>query len=171
MKKTLAVLLAGVALIISAYYFIQPQQSALVFPETLGGLTLHSLRSGQDVAREISGIHLVAENVTMKNGTIAIYFGQKGEFAQFWVSEEESAEVAKRSFDQMIEKMRRTKLALSQPVEINLGAGLPAIYFTEGQSLYHYFYAKQNRVFWIALSNPDESERLGFVREAISRIG
>ncbi|MDL5504153.1 MAG: hypothetical protein QSU88_13160, partial [Candidatus Methanoperedens sp.] len=47
------------------------------------------------------------------------------------------------------------------------------VYFVTGQpelGLYHYFYAKDNRVFWIQIDNPDESYRVGIVKEAIKLI-
>src|SRR3990167_195602 len=48
------------------------------------------------------------------------------------------------------------------------------VYFVSGLTpdlgLYHYFYAKDNRVFWIQVDNPDESYRIGIVKESIKRI-
>jgi hypothetical protein len=48
------------------------------------------------------------------------------------------------------------------------------VYFVSGLSqevgLYHYFYAKGDRVFWIQIDNPDESYRIGIVKESIKRI-
>ena len=47
------------------------------------------------------------------------------------------------------------------------------VYFVSGNpelGLYHYFYAKDKRVFWIQIDNPDEAYRLNFMREAIKRI-
>ncbi len=36
--------------------------------------------------------------------------------------------------------------------------------------LYHYFYAKDKRVFWIQIDNPDEAYRIDIVRESIKLI-
>lgn len=47
------------------------------------------------------------------------------------------------------------------------------VYFVTGQpelGLYHYFYAKDKKVLWIQVDNPDEAYRQNFLKEAIKRI-
>lgn len=172
-KKIIAILLASIAMIASVYYILQLKQSEemLVFPETLGEMVLYSSKSGYDAVKEISRIHRASDNVRMKNGYIAIYKSHRGEMAYFWISEEDNADAANKSLMLMTTKIREDRGMFASPIEAELGKQFSIVYYTEGLHQYHYFYAKQNRVFWIAMNNPNISEQLNIVQEAIERIG
>lgn len=45
------------------------------------------------------------------------------------------------------------------------------IYYTEGGGEYHYYYAKNDFVVWIALSNSDKLYQSKLMNEAIKNIG
>nr|MCX9026670.1 hypothetical protein [Candidatus Methanoperedens sp.] len=126
-------------------------------------------RYGDVAMTEVKGLH--GNNpVKIENAYIANYRSSPESKAKFWVSESRTSEEAVSLLETMNTRVGKTGMfSDSTPMNIE---GI-TVYFVSGNpelGLYHYFYAKDKRVFWIQIDNPDEAYRLNFMRDAIKRI-
>nr|MCX9028285.1 hypothetical protein [Candidatus Methanoperedens sp.] len=126
-------------------------------------------RYGDVAMTEVKGLH--GNNpVKIENAYIANYRSSPESKAKFWVSESGTSEEAVSLLETMNTRVGKTGMfSDSTPMNIE---GI-TVYFVSGKpelGLYHYFYAKNKRVFWIQIDNPDEAYRLNFMREAIKQI-
>lgn len=155
----------------TAFLYLQTQEknTTSMFPEKLGDMNLALYRDGDAAMAEVKSLHRGA-NVDIENAYIANYRSTPASKAKFWVSESKNGEEAASLLASMNSRVGKTGMfSDSTPVNIE---GI-TVYFVKGSAelgLYHYFYAKDKRVFWIQVDNPDEAYRLNFVREAIKRI-
>ncbi len=151
------------------YQETQGKSSTGIFPEKLGDMNLALYREGDAAIEEVKSLHGGA--VAPENAYIANYRSANGSKAKFWVSESKSSEEAASLSAAMNSRVGKTGMfSESTPMSIE---GI-TVYFVKGLSpelgLYHYFYAKDNRVFWIQVDNPDEAYRVSFVSEAVHHI-
>ncbi|MCX9010817.1 MAG: hypothetical protein OIN66_06810 [Candidatus Methanoperedens sp.] len=155
----------------TAFLYIQTQEknASSIFPEKLGDMSLALYRDGDAAMTEVKSLHRGA-NVEIEKAFIANYRGSAGNKAKFWVSESKNSEEAASLLAAMNSRVGKTGMfSDSTPVNVE---GI-TVYFVTGQpelGLYHYFYAKGNRVFWIQVDNADEAYRLSIVKESIKRI-
>ncbi len=155
----------------TAFLYLQNQEknSAGIFPEKLGDMSLALYREGDAAMTEVKSLHR-GVNVEIENAYIANYRSTQSSKAKFWVSESKTSEEAASLLAAMNNRVGKTgTFSDSTPLDIE---GI-TVYFVTGQpelGLYHYFYAKDKMVFWIQVDNPDESYRVNFVKEAIKRI-
>ena len=171
-KSELYLILFIVAVIAgTAFLYIQTQEksSSGIFPEKLGDMSLFIYRDGDVAMTEVKSLHRGA-NVEIENAFIANYRSPAGNKAKFWVSESKNSEEAASLLAAMNSRVGKTGM-FSDSTPLNV-EGL-TVYFVSGRpelGLYHYFYAKDKRLFWIQVDNPDEAYRLGIVKESIERI-
>ncbi len=156
----------------TAFLYLQTQEknSSGIFPEKLGDMSIALYREGDAAIAEVKNLHGGA--VVPQNAYIANYRTSTGSSkAKFWVSESESSERAASLLESMNSMVGKTG-AFSESTPMNI-EGI-TVYFVKGLrpelGLYHYFYAKGKRVFWIQIDNPDEDYRIGIVKESIKRI-
>lgn len=156
----------------TAFLYLQTQEKNTtgMFPEKLGDMSLALYRDGDAAMTEVKGLHGNNPEVKIENAYIANYRSSPDSKAKFWVSESKTSEEALSLLETMNIRVGKTGMfSESTPVNIE---GI-TVYFVKGSAelgLYHYFYAKDKRVFWIQVDNPDEAYRLNFVREAIKKI-
>lgn len=159
--------IAGTALL---YVQTQEKNTTGIFPEKLGGMDLALYREGDTAMEAVKELHGNNPGVKIENAYIANYRSPSGNKAKFWVSESSNSEEAASLLAAMNSRVGKTGMfSNSTPMNIE---GI-TVYFVTGRpelGLYHYFYAKGERVFWIQIDNPDESYRVGIVKESIKRI-
>lgn len=162
-------IIAVIAATALLYMETQEKNTTGIFPEKLGDMSLALFREGDAAMAEVKSLHRGA-NVEIENAYIANYRSTPASKAKFWVSESKNGVEAASLLAAMNGRVGKTGMfSDSTPVNIE---GI-TVYFVKGSpevGLYHYFYAKDKRVFWIQVDNPDEAYRQGFVREAIKRI-
>jgi len=157
---------------VTAFLYIQTQEknTAGMFPEKLGDMSLALYRDGDAAMTEVKGLHGNNPGVKIENAYIADYRSTPTNKAKFWVSESKTGMEAASLLGAMNSRVGKTGMfSESTPLDIE---GI-TVYFVSGKpelGLYHYFYAIDKRVFWIQIDNPDEAYRQNFVREAIKRI-
>ncbi|MCZ7393818.1 MAG: hypothetical protein ABOK23_05960 [Candidatus Methanoperedens sp.] len=155
----------------TAFLYLQTQEknSSGIFPEKLGDMNLTLYMEGDAAIGEVKNLHGGA--VVPENAYIANYRSTTGNKAKFWVSESKSSEEATSLLAAMNSRVGKTGM-FSESTSLDI-EGI-TVYFVNGLNpelgLYHYFYAKDKRVFWIQIDNPDEAYRKSFVSEAIKRI-
>ncbi|MFZ3166916.1 MAG: hypothetical protein WA130_04820 [Candidatus Methanoperedens sp.] len=163
-------IIAVIAVTASAYLLTREKSSTSMFPDKLGDMRLALYRDGDVAMTEVKGLHGNNPGVKIEKAYIANYRSSPDSKAKFWVSESRTSEEAVALLETMNIKVGKTGMfSDSTPMNIE---GI-TVYFVSGNpelGLYHYFYAKDKRVFWIQMDNPDEAYRLNFMREAIKRI-
>lgn len=163
-------IIAVIAVTAAAYLLTQEKSSTSMFPDKLGDMSLALYRDGDAAMTEVRGLHGNNPGVVIENAYIANYRSTPASKSKFWVSESKTKEEAASLLETMNSRVGKTGM-FSESTPLNI-EGI-TVYFVSGKpelGLYHYFYAKDKRVFWIQVDNPDESYRLNFVREAIKRI-
>jgi len=160
-----------VVLGITAFLYQQTQKSPYgMFPEKLGDMNMALYRDGEIAMNEVMGLHGNNPGVKTENAYIANYRSSTASKAKFWVSESKTTGEAVSLLESMDSGVGKTGM-FSDSTSMNI-EGIN-IYFVSGKpelGLYHYFYAKDKRVIWIQVDNPDEIYRLNFVKESIKRI-
>ena len=151
------------------YMQTQDKDNYGIFPEKLGDMNIALYRDGDTAMTEVKNLHR-GTSVEIENAYIADYRSTPSSKAKFWVSESASNGEAASLLAAMNSRVGKTGMfSDSTPLTIE---GI-TVYFVTGQpqlGLYHYFYARDKRVIWIQVDNPDEAYRLNFVKEAIKRI-
>ncbi len=164
-------IIAVVAGTVLLYTQMQEENASGMFPEKLGDMSLALYREGDAAMTEVKRLHGNSPNVKVESAYIADYRGSTGSKAKFWVSESKNSEEASSLLELMNSRVGKTGV-FSESTEDTI-EGLK-VYFVSGLmpelGLYHYFYAKDKRVFWIQIDNQDEAYRLGIVKESIKRI-
>lgn len=155
---------------ISGLLYLQTQKNPYgIFPEKLGDMNIVLYRDGDIAMTEVKNLHR-GTKVEIENAFIANYRSTLTNKAKFWVSESKNSEEATSLLVAMDSRVGKTGMfSDSTPVNIE---GI-TVYFVTGRpelGLYHYFYAKDKRVIWIQIDNPDEAYRQSFVRDAIKWI-
>lgn len=167
----LAIFIIAVITVTAATYLLTREKSSTgMFPDQLGDMSLALYRDGDVAMNEVKGLHGNNPGVVIENAYVANYRGTPPSKAKFWVSESRTSEEALSLLESMNSRVGKTGMfSDSTPMNIE---GI-TVYFVSGKpelGLYHYFYAKDKKVFWIQIDNPDEAYRLNFMREAIERI-
>ncbi len=156
---------------VTALLYQQTQKNPYgMFPENLGDMNIALYRDGDIAMNEVKGLHGNNPGVIIENAYIANYRGILGSKAKFWVSASKIREEAASLLEFMNSRVGKTGM-FSESTPMNI-EGI-TVYFVTGRpelGLYHYFYAKDKRVIWIQIDNPDEAYRLNFVKESIKRI-
>ncbi len=156
---------------ITGLLYLQTQKNPYgIFPEKLGDMNIVLYRDGDVAMKEVKGLHGNNPGVIIENAYIANYKGTLSSKAKFWVSESKTREEAESLLEFMNSRVGKTGM-FSESTSMDL-EGI-TVYFVTGQpelGLYHYFYGKDKRVFWIQVDNPDEAYRLNFVKESIKRV-
>lgn len=172
-NKSEIYLAAFILLVIAATAFLylqtQEKNEYGIFPEKLGDMNIALYREGDAAIAEVRNLHGGA--VVPENAYIANYRSSAGNKAKFWISESKDSATADSLLEAMNSRVGKTGLFTESRA---MGMeGIP-VYFVGGQrpelGLYHYFYAKGNKVFWLQIDSPDEAYRIGIVKESIKRI-
>lgn len=163
-------IIAVIAITVSAYLLTGEESSTNIFPSKLGDMSLAFYRDGDIAMKEVNGLHGNNPDIKIENAYIANYRNNPDSKAKFWVSDSRTSEEASSLLETMNARVGKTGMfSDSTPMNIE---GI-TVYFVTGKpelGLYHYFYARDKRVFWIQIDNPDEAYRINFMREAIKRI-
>ncbi len=155
----------------TAFLYLQTQEKSDygIFPEKLGDMNIALYREGDAAMAEVKSLHR-GLNFELENAYIANYKNNKGSKAKFWVSESKNNEEAASLLAAMDSRVGKTGMfSDSMPMSME---GI-TVYFVTGQpevGLYHYFYVKDKRVFWIQIDNQDKDYRIRIVKESLKRI-
>lgn len=147
-RLVLAVVLLVLALVAyAAYNLVEPAQAP--FPEDLAGLRLTQLTEGDEALRAIDRLHGKAIE-GMVRGWVATYVAGS-ERALIWVAEAGNPAQAQELLAAMVRSMHGGEVFSSpRPGEVD---GL-SYYTSTGLGMYHYFYARGDRVVWVAVGSP-----------------
>ncbi len=160
-------LIAGAGFLYSQNY---EKSTVGIFPKKLGDMSIVLYKEGDAAINEIKELHGGLPR-KIENGYVVDYTGNSSNKAKFWVSESANNNDA-ISLVTAMSKMVGTSGMFSNSTSMSIEG--TTIYFTSGHmehlGLYHYFYAKDNKVFWIQIDNPDELYRINFLKEAIKMI-
>ena len=156
---------------ISGLLYLQTQKNPYgMFPEKLGDMNIVLYRDGDVAMNEVKGLHGNNPGVIIENAYIANYRSTPTSKAKFWISESKTNTEAVSLLESMDSGVGKTGMfSDSTPMTIG-GVGVSFVTGQPQLGLYHYFYAKDKRVFWIQVDNPDKAYRESFVKEAINRI-
>ena len=161
------VVIAGAMIL---YSQIQEKNATGIFPKKLGDMDLVIYKEGDAAIKEINELHGNGLR-KIEKGYIVEYSSNSGSRAKFWVSESKNNDEAV-SLATAMSKMVGKSGMFSDAVPMNIKGN--TIYFVsshmEHMGLYHYFYAKDNKVYWIQIDNRDESYRIDIVEESIREI-
>ncbi len=175
MKKNISeiylVIFIIAVIVITAFLYQETHKNPYgIFPEKLGDMTIALYRDGDAGMTDVKGLHGNNPDVKIENAYIANYRSTSANKAKFWVSESKTKEEAASLLESMNSRVGKTGM-FSDSTPLNI-EGI-TVYFVSGKpelGLYHYFYTKDKRVFWIQIDNPDEAYRQNFVKESIKRI-
>ena len=154
----------AVLAIASAAFLYQGEK--VRFPDKLGDMELKLHREGDVAIREIKGSHSAKDNVNPEEAHVARYRNSAGNRATVSVT---AAKTNQQAVEK-VENMNRGMGGMFSKPEIVEIDGLQ-VYYTEGGGEYHYYYAKNDLVVWIALSNPDKMYQSKLMDEAVKSIG
>lgn len=160
-------IIAGTAFIYSQTH---EKNTIGIFPEKMGDMSLTLYKEGDVAIEQIKELHGGTPR-KIENAYVVDYNGNSSNKAKFWVSESANHEDAV-SLVTAMSKMVGTSGMFSNSTPMNI-EGI-TVYFVSGHmehiGLYHYFYAKDNKVFWIQIDNADKLYRINFVKESIKKI-
>ena len=133
------------------------------FPDTFMDMQLVMLSSGDAAINDVRTLHST-QSIALDNAYILKYKDPQGKTATFWISESSSKTDAALLLDDMNRKIPSSRV-FTMPIEMNIEGTF--VYYTEGIGEFHYYYAKGNRVYWIAFSEKDEAVRMDAVIGAL----
>jgi len=172
-NKYIIYLVASIIIIIGAtllYFQMYEKDTTGIFPNKLGDMNLAVYEEGDTAIKKINDLHGNSLR-KIEKGYVVEYKSSSGSKAKFWVSESVSNDNAV-SLTTAMSKMVGKSGMYSDPIPMNI-EGI-TVYFVLGHmehmGLYHYFYPKDNKVYWIQIDNPDESYRINIVKESIRKI-
>jgi hypothetical protein len=168
-KSELYLAIFIVAVIAStAFLYIQTQEKNTygIFPEKLGDMTIALYREGRPALAEVKSLHRGAD-IQIENAYIADYRSSNGNKVKFWVSESKNSDNAELLVELMNSRVGKTGMfSESTPSTIeNI-----KVYFVTGLGDFHYFWARDNRVFWVQINNADPDYQVSIVKETIRVI-
>lgn len=167
-------IIAVIAATASFYYLTQEKNDYGMFPEKLGDMNIALYREGEAAMAEVKQLHGNSPIVKIEDAYIANYRNSRGSKAKFWVSGSKNNEEAASLLMAMNSRVGKTGVFSDSTSCTSCSIDGIKVYFTAGRSpelgLYHYFYAKDKRVIWIQIDNPDEYYRIGIVKESLKRI-
>jgi CTP:phosphocholine cytidylyltransferase-like protein len=169
-SDVLIAILIVVTIAAGAFLFSQTYEKDAIgiFPKKLGDMSIVSFNGGGAAIEAIKGLHDGLPR-RIENAYVVDYEGNYSK-AKFWVTESES------NYDAVVLVNAMNKIVNTSGVYSNstpIIIGDINVYFVSGSSghgLYHYFYAKDNRIFWVEIDNSDESYRMNFLKESIRMI-
>lgn len=136
------------------------------FPDVFMDMQLVIKSSGDAAITDVQTLHST-QNIALDNAYILKYKDPQGKTATFWISESSSKTDATLLLDDMNRKIPASKV-FTLPVEMDIEGMM--VYYTEGIGEFHYYYAKGNRVYWIALSEKDDGVRMDAVGVALESM-
>jgi hypothetical protein len=166
-----AAILVIVIIVVAGLMYAQTYGKGVIgiFPDKLQGMLITSYKGGYAAIDEIEELHGGLPR-KIDNAYVVEYKNNSSGRAKFWVSEAKSSYDAVSIVDAMSRVVEDSGV-YSNRTSMNI-EGIN-IYFVSGlaeHGLWHYFYAKDSRIFWIEIDNSNESYRMSFLKESIRRI-
>lgn len=171
-KPIIFLIIIIIAVSILLYLQNSSENKKSIFTENLDSMYLVSYKIGADAINEIYRLHGFNDNnFKIQNGYTAKYIDYEGNTATIWISESENHDHAYALLKSMNEKIGNNGM-FTRPVETRIeDITVPTVYSVQGLDMFHYYYVKKNRVYWIALNHPNQSVRSRIVKETIIHIG
>ena len=140
------------------------------FPESLGEMKLTSQVVGPEAIESTRQLHGNSAKVQMTDAAILVYRSGSAE-STIWVSRTENSEQAASLMDAMNDAIDPGD-GFSTPVIMSIPrAESMTVYYVYGYGSDHYYYLKEDSVYWIAVNGLTDAARLKLVAEAISTLG
>ena len=172
MKRQTKVLVAGLVLLIllAGTMLKNSPTDTNVFPRTLGDMDLKMYIDGEEASQSVAQLHSSGESVNPGETYIARYRNydaNPANMADVWLSVSESGSSATVLVNSMTARMTNGMMFTSPQIR-EIGGQI--VYYTEGTGQYHYYYARDNKVIWIGLSNPDAAYQTKIILIALDEI-
>lgn len=119
------------------------------FPQTLAGMSLANISSGDQAMAMISKLH--GTNITIKQGFIAQYMGASSQMT-VWISESNNDTEAIRLMEIMDKKIPASK-AFTGRREVKVDG--PKVVYVQGMGMDNYYWQTGTKVYWIAVGGAD----------------
>jgi len=132
-------------------------------PPSLGSLHLEQVKSDEEARLEINRLH--GKPITFQRGYVGTYVADNGS-AKLWVSEHSSTGDAAAALAKMARGMKLAKSGEFWHLQEISIEGLQ-VYFVLGMGQAHYFFAKGNRVYWLA-ADPLLAKQT--IRDLVSKV-
>ena len=160
-------IIAGAALFYSQNH---EKDTIGIFPKKLGDMSLTLYNEGDVAIEQIKELHGGTPR-KIENAYVVVYNSNSSNKAKFWVSESTNNDEAVSLVTAMSNMVGKSGM-FSDAMPMNI-EGI-TVYFVsahmEHMGLYHYFYAKNNKVYWLQIDNQDESYRIDIVKKSIKEI-
>jgi hypothetical protein len=165
-----------VIMILVVLYFTYPKEenkdseSSSFFPHKLSGMTLEDEYSGERAKSEIKEMHL--GDFDFISGHVGYYTDDFGRSARYWVSVFINEDEAKNITERMTSEISKgiTPFSIPEDVDIN-NSKVENVYFVEGMGQDHYYWYKNDKVLWVALTNFDEKQGKILLNSSINALG
>lgn len=131
------------------------------FPQTLAGMNLAQVSSGDQAMGMISQLH--GTNITIKQGFIAQYMGSASQMT-VWVSESNTEAEAIQLMDIMDKKMPASKAFTGRK---EVATDTTKVIYVYGMNMDNYYWQKGTKVYWIAVGGGDSQQVLKEVMKSL----
>lgn len=141
-----------------------------IFPQTLGDMDIKMYINGEEARQSVAQLHSFGERVNPGEAYIARYRNydtDPANMADVWLLISDSDSSATSLVEIMTARMSKGMM-FTRPQVRNIGG--QTIYSTEGTGQFHHYYAKDNKVVWIGLSNPDTAYQEKIILIALDEI-
>ncbi|MBW1899779.1 MAG: hypothetical protein JRI61_12060 [Deltaproteobacteria bacterium] len=120
-------------------------------PDSLAGLALHDSVVGAEADKMIRRMHGKSTGGSSSIG----YYGTENRKNVLYLTVFENQGQAEQSLSKMISKMANTRFGFTPPASEKIGNNI--IYRSQGMGLSHFFFRRDNLVFWWQAA-PDNAE-------------
>ncbi len=139
------------------------------FPKVLGEMKLIKQVTGSEAIESTRQLHGNSVKVQMSDATILWYRGGVSD-ATIWVSRTENIEQASSLMEAMNDTIDPMD-GFTVPVKVSVPqADSITVFYVYGHGSDHYYYLREECVYWVAESDLPDETRLEFVLEVINRI-
>jgi hypothetical protein len=139
-----------------------------MFPVHFVDMNISTYKGGYEAIQDIKGLHGGLPR-DIENAYVVEY-GNNYSKAKFWVTEAPSNNDAVSLVDAMNSVVNNSGV-YSNSTTINIdGINVYFVSGSSGHGLFHYFYAKDNKIFWVEIDNPNKEYRMTFLRDAVEEI-
>jgi hypothetical protein len=165
-----------VLIILAAIYLTYPKdenkdsESSSFFPQELSGMILEDEYSGERAKSEIKNMHL--GDFDFISGHVGYYTDDFGRSARFWISVFTNEDEAKNITERMTNEISKGVTPFSIPEDVDINNSIVEnVYFVEGMEQNHYYWYKNDKVLWVALTNFDEEQGMILLNSSINDLG
>ncbi|MFQ6134208.1 MAG: hypothetical protein ACE5KU_00135 [Nitrososphaerales archaeon] len=161
-------LVAMLLAVASAVYFgynIAPTDGAIEVPGTIGEFELVSAVKGREALESIRGLH-VGSVEDIEDSAVAVYMNPSSRRLHLWVASFISEEDAEANIGRMVDAMQRQPEFGYTPKNHSLNG--VKVYANLGEGKVDVFWAEENRLFYLLISEVSLEDSFSITREFMS---